>query len=58
MKQLLITIAALVLVGCGPKTPNISIDDAARDDDVDNEIMDTTSLNYVITKRKYDAKQL
>tara|TARA_B100001029_G_scaffold161687_1_gene150597 strand:+ start:279 stop:833 length:555 start_codon:yes stop_codon:yes gene_type:complete len=30
MKQLLITIAALVLVGCGPKIPNISIDDAAR----------------------------
>ena len=30
MKQLLITIAAVVLVGCGPKAPDISIHEAAR----------------------------
>ena len=30
MKQLLITIAALVLVGCGPSPPDISIHEAAR----------------------------
>ena len=30
MKQLLITIAALVLVGCGPSAPDISIHEAAR----------------------------
>ena len=29
MKQLLITIAALVLVGCGPSVPDISIHEAA-----------------------------
>ena len=30
MKQLLITIAAVVLVGCGPSVPDISIHEAAR----------------------------
>ena len=30
MKQLLITIAAVVLVGCGPSVPDISIHDAAK----------------------------
>ena len=29
MKQLLITIAAVVLVGCGPSVPDISIHEAA-----------------------------
>ena len=35
MKQLLITIAALVLVGCGPSVPDISIHDAAKDGNID-----------------------
>ena len=35
MKQLLITIAALVLVGCGPPPPDISIIDAARDGNIE-----------------------
>ena len=35
MKQLLITIAALVLVGCGPSGPDISIHDAAKDGNMD-----------------------
>ena len=30
MKQLLITISAVVLVGCGPKPPDISIHEAVR----------------------------
>ena len=35
MKQLLITIAAVVLVGCGPSVPEISIYDAARDGNIE-----------------------
>ena len=35
MKQLLITIAAVVLVGCGPSVPDISIHDAAKDGNMD-----------------------
>ena len=35
MKQLLITIAALVLAGCGPPAPDISIHDAARDGNIE-----------------------
>ena len=35
MKQLLITIAALVLVGCGPSVPDISIHDAAHSGDIE-----------------------
>ena len=35
MKQLLLTIAALVLVGCGPPPPDISIIDAARDGNIE-----------------------
>ena len=35
MKQLLITIAAVVLVGCGPSVPDISIHDAARKGNID-----------------------
>ena len=35
MKQLLITIAALVLVGCGPSAPDISIHDAAEEGNVE-----------------------
>ena len=35
MKQLLITIAALVLVGCGPSVPDISIHEAAYDGNIE-----------------------
>ena len=35
MKQLLITIAAVVLVGCGPSAPDISIHEAAFKKDID-----------------------
>ena len=35
MKQLLITIAAVVLVGCGPSVSDISIIDAARDGNIE-----------------------
>ena len=35
MKQLLITIAAVVLVGCGPSVPDISIHDAALDGNIE-----------------------
>ena len=36
MKQLLITIAAMVLVGCGPpKAPDITIHDAANDGNIE-----------------------
>ena len=35
MKQLLITIAAVVLVGCGPSVPDISIYDAAKDGNIE-----------------------
>ena len=35
MKQLLITIAALVLVGCGPSVPDISIHEAAEDGNIE-----------------------
>ena len=35
MKQLLITIAAVVLVGCGKSVPEISIYDAARDGNIE-----------------------
>ena len=35
MKQILITIAALVLVGCGPRTPDISIHEAAENGDIE-----------------------
>ena len=34
MKQLLITIAALVLVGCGPSVPDISIHKAAEEGNI------------------------
>ncbi|MDA7653456.1 ankyrin repeat domain-containing protein [bacterium] len=34
MKQLLITIAAVLVVGCGPKAPDISIHDAAIDGNI------------------------
>ena len=35
MKQLLITIAALVLVGCGPSAPDISIHEAASEGNIE-----------------------
>ena len=35
MKQLLITFAAVLLVGCGPSVPDISIHDAARKGNID-----------------------
>ena len=35
MKQLLITIAAVVLVGCGPSVPDISIHEAAGTGNID-----------------------
>ena len=35
MKQLLITIAALVLVGCGPTVPDISIHQAAEEGNIE-----------------------
>ena len=35
MKQLLITIAAVVLVGCGPSVPDIDIHDAAYDGNIE-----------------------
>ena len=35
MKQLLITIAAVLLVGCGPSVPDISIHEAAFKKDID-----------------------
>ena len=35
MKQLLITIAAVVLVGCGPSVPDISIHKAAEDGNIE-----------------------
>ena len=35
MRQLLITIAAFVLVGCGPSVPDISFHDAARDGNIE-----------------------
>ena len=35
MKHLLTTIAAVVLVGCGPQPPDISIHDAAIDGDIE-----------------------
>ena len=35
MKHLLITIAAVVLVGCGPSVPDISIHDAAYDGNIE-----------------------
>ena len=35
MKPFLITIAAVVMVGCGPSPPDISIHDAARDGNIE-----------------------
>ena len=35
MKQLLLTIAALVLVGCGPAAPDFSIHEAAEDGNIE-----------------------
>ena len=35
MKQLLITIAAVVLVGCGPSVPDISIHEAVQDGNIE-----------------------
>ena len=35
MKQILITIAALVLVGCGPSVPDISIHEAVQDGNIE-----------------------
>jgi ankyrin repeat protein len=35
MKQILITIAAVLLVGCGPPPPDISIHDAAYDGNIE-----------------------
>ena len=35
MKNILITIAAVVLVGCGPKAPDISIYEAAREGNIE-----------------------
>ena len=35
MKQLLITIAAVVLMGCGPQPPDISIHQAAEDGNIE-----------------------
>ena len=35
MKKLLITIAAVVLVGCGPKAPDISIHEAANNGNIE-----------------------
>ena len=48
MKQLLITIAAVVLVGCGPSVPDISIHDAAIEGNIEKvkqHLADGTDVN-------------
>ena len=53
MKQLLITILALVLVGCGPSPPEISIHEAARDGNIEavkQHIAAGTDLNLELEK--------
>ena len=43
MKQILITtIAAVVLVGCGPQPPDISIHDAAKDGNIEAWLLDNS----------------
>ena len=58
MKQLLITIAAVVLVGCGPKAPDISIQDAtvlAKIEIIKQHIAAGTDINE---KDSYDRTPL
>ena len=67
MKHILITtIAAVVLVGCGESTPDISIHDAARDGNIEavkqhlaagadvnaNNRFDSTPLDWAITSKQ------
>ena len=58
MKQLLITIAALVLVGCGPKHPDTSIHEAVYNGNVEavkQHIAAGTDLNLELEK-EYGGK--
>ena len=53
MKQLLITIAALVLLGCGPAAPDISIHDAAANGNIEAVKQHIAADTDVNAKDKY-----
>ena len=54
MKQLLITIAAVVLVGCGSSAPDISIHDAAADGNIEAVKQHLAAGVNVDVKNKYE----
>ena len=58
MKQLLITIAAVVLVGCGPQPPDISIHQAAEDGNIEAVKQHLASGTLVNAVNKYDETPL
>jgi cytohesin len=53
MKQILITIAAVVLVGCGPSVPDISIHDAAAKGNIEAVKQHIAAGTDVNVKREY-----
>ena len=58
MKQQLITIATLVLVGCGPQPPDISIHQAAEDGNIEAVKQHLASGTLVNAVNKYDETPL
>ena len=58
MKQLLITIAAVVLVGCGPPAPDISIHDAVWQGNIEAVKQHLAAGTDVNAKNKYETTPL
>ena len=60
MKHLLLaTIVAVVLVGCGPKAPDISIHEAASDGNIEavkKHLAAGTDVNAIIVSGRYQGK--
>ena len=58
MKHLLITIAALVVVGCGPSAPDISIHEAVNNGNVEAVKQHLAAGTDVNAKNKYETTPL
>ena len=59
MKLLITTIAAVVLVGCGPSVPDISIHEAAKEGNIEavkQHLAAGANVNAIIVSGRYQGK--